>query len=281
MGRILVLPEEFRKNLIKAYNNEQVKSKWGNIRVYSTEDMIWKIISVLNKKYPKLRIKNYIFEDKETIKVNIGNLNTSSNFTGYLKKGEIIEALLFYIEPSLDSANDIITRQIMPSLLGIYQNISKKMSDLHFNNKPIFIVNLNENNRSLQNAVKKLFVCANIVGFNYIDIFERGYTDVIKEVNVDEYEFNEIKTIDHFDTLMKKGNENPYFKLDKNRSELILLSKNVTQSKNQSAEIYRYFYKILPAIYLSVDSGYSINYEELYQIKSKHAEIFCDYLKKL
>lgn len=95
----------------------------------------------------------------------------------------------FYIPPSLNSGNDFLTRQVMPTLLGIYEGISQDMIDLHFNNRPVYILNINETNRSEQRAVKVSFICAELLGFKYLDIFGREFHDILTNASTEDDEF--------------------------------------------------------------------------------------------
>ena len=117
--------------------------------------MINRVISEMNKRFPKLSIINYRVDNKDNIKETIGNRGSSSIYAGYLEtENGNVDGLFFYIPPSLNSGNDFLTRQVMPTLLGIYEGISQDMIDLHFNNRPVYILNINETNRSEQRAVK-------------------------------------------------------------------------------------------------------------------------------
>lgn len=171
MNRTIVFPEDFLTKINDAYSDPNIRTKWDELGITTAQDMIHKVVLNLNVNFPKLNIVGYRAEDKHEIKQEIGNRGSNSMFTGYLEtEGGNIDGLFFYIPPSLDSGNDFLTRQVMPSLLGIYEGISTEMESMYFNNRPIYIVNINETSRSEQRAVKISFLCAELLGFNYVDI---------------------------------------------------------------------------------------------------------------
>ena len=182
MNHILVLPEEFEANLNDAFANNDIHAKWLRIGIDTVLDMKNSIIAKLNEKYPKLNITGFRIESKQTIKERIENNGSTSVYAGYIEKENgNIDGLFFYIPPSLNSGNDFLTRQVFPSLIGIYENISPNMEDMHFNSRPVYILNINETNRSEQRAVKISFLCAELLGFYYLDIFERDFHDIVTD----------------------------------------------------------------------------------------------------
>lgn len=124
--------------------------------------------------------------------------------------------VFFIFQPSLNSGNDFLTRQVMPSLLGIYEGISQDMVDLHFNNRPVYIVNINETNRSEQRAVKVSFICAELLGFKYLDIFGREFQDIITNLNEGEDEF-QISSLADFNRLFATNGNNELFVVNEER----------------------------------------------------------------
>ena len=281
MNHILVLPEEFEIKLNEAHANNDVHAKWLQIGVDTVQDMINKVISEMNNRFPKLSITNYRVENKDYIKETIGNRGSSSIYAGYFEtdKGNV-DGLFFYIPPLLDSGNDILTRQVMPTLLGIYEGISQDMVDLHFNNRPVYIVNINETNRSEQRAVKISFICAELLGFKYLDIFGREFHDVIPSLNEGDRDFK-ISSLAEFNLLFTNNGNNELFVVNEEEKVLQLLSNTVTTSKNPSAEMYRYFLKVLPAIYMSIDAGYQINIDAFDNLKTSMFDVIRMYISKL
>lgn len=280
MNRTIVFPNEFITKIDNAYSITTIQKKWANLGISTAQDMINTVISCLNVNYPKLNIIDYRAEDKDKIKQEIGNKGSNSMFTGYLETEEgNIDGLFFYIPPSLDSGNDFLTRQVMPSLLGIYEGIATKMESMYFNNRPIYIVNINETNRSEQRAVKISFLCAELLGFNYIDIFNRDYKDILNNISLNSTAMK--LSLNEYSRLFENSGRNKWFEVNDQLKELKLLSNRVISSSNSSAELYRYILKILPAIYMAIDIGYAVNIEEFNSVNSSMFEIVKYYISKI
>lgn len=278
MNHILVLPTEFEAKLNESYRNEEIHNKWLEIGVDTVQDMKQRIISELNEKYPKLCIVDLRTENKDVIKDKLGNRGNNSVYTGYFEtEKEDIDGLFFYIPPSLNSGNDFLTRQVMPSLMGIYEGISQEMKGLHFNNRPVYILNINETNRSEQRAVKISFLCAELLGFKYLDIFSRDYHDTL---NNDRTEGG-IKKLSDFNQLFIVNGGNELFGVDDEHKTLKLLSFKVVTSSNPSAEMYRYCLKILPAIYMAIDEGYQIDASDFATAQIAMFDVINTYLSKI
>ena len=277
MNHILVLPTEFETRLNESYQNTDIHNKWLEIGVDTVQDMKHKIISALNEKYPKLCVVDCRAENKDVIKDKVGNRGSNSIYAGYFEtENEDIDGLFFYIPPSLNSGNDFLTRQVIPSLIGIYEGISQDMTDLHFNSRPVYILNINETNRSEQRAVKISFLCAELLGFKYLDVFSRDYHDV----HNNETDGN-IKNLSEFNQLFLVSGENELFLVDAENKTLKLHSSKVTNSSNPSAEIYRYFLKILPAVYMAINEGYQIDIDEFAEVQMSMVDVIRTYLSKI
>ena len=275
MNHILVLPEEFETNLNDAFANNDIHAKWLRIGIDTVLDMKNSIIAKLNEKYSKLNITGFRIESKQTIKERIENNGSTSVYAGYIEKENgNIDGLFFYIPPSLNSGNDFLTRQVFPSLIGIYENISPNMKDMHFNSRPVYILNINETNRAEQRAVKISFLCAELLGFNYLDVFERDFHDIVTDGD------NSIPviTLTIFNNLFATNGNNEWFIVNHIDKTLKLLSSRVTSSSNPSAEIYRYALKVLPAIYMAVEEGYRI---DLSDFENVNVGMFRTYLSKI
>lgn len=278
MNHILVLPTEFEARLNEAYQDEDIHNKWLEIGVDTVQDMKQRIIFTLNEKYPKLCIIDWRIEDKDNIKDKVGNRGNNSVYAGYLEtENEDVDGLFFYIPPSLNSGNDFLTRQVIPSLMGIYEGISQEMVDLHFNNRPVYILNINETNRSEQRAVKISFVCAELLGFKYLDLFSREYHDILDTDIID----GNIKKLAEFNRLFLVNGVNEWFSVDEEHKKLKLLSSKVATSTNPSAEMYRYCLKILPAIYMAINEGYQIDADDFIVAQIGMFDVIRTYLSKI
>lgn len=154
------------------------------------------------------------------------------------------------------------------------------MIDLHFNNRPVYIININETNRSEQRAVKISFICAEILGFKYVDIFEREYLDIMENTILEDKEVQMLSLIE-FNQLFTSNGDNELFKVNTVDKVLELLPNRIVVSSNQSAEMYRYSLKVLPAIYLAIDAGYQVNIDAFNALNISMFNIIRTYVAKI
>lgn len=85
MNHTLVLPEEFEAKLNRAHADNDIHAKWLQIGVDTVQDMINRVISELNERFPKLEITNYRADNKDNIKETIGNRGSNSIYSGYFE----------------------------------------------------------------------------------------------------------------------------------------------------------------------------------------------------
>lgn len=281
MNHCLVLPNELIIKLTQAFSDSAIRNTWTNIGVNSVDEMISKIVKSLNEKYPKLSIIMTRIEDKDIIKERVENLGTVSYFTGYFEneKGNV-DALFFYIEPKMDSANDLLTRQVVPVILGIYKSIKDRTHDLHINSMPVFIVSLCTTRRITQDSVKKTIVCAESMGFNYLDIFDNDHLSVIDQIDANGNPVMKIRTIQAMDVFLRYNGTNEYFEVDTNKREVRILSNKLAHSSNITAELYRYALRIIPAVYMASNEGYTIDSTSLNGLASDRVEILREYISR-
>jgi len=245
MNHILVLPEEFETKLNEAHADNDIHSKWLQIGVDTVQDMINRVISEMNERFPKLSITNYRADNKDNIKETIGNRGSNSVYAGYFEteKGNV-DGLFFYIPPSLNSGNDLLTRQVLPSLLGIYEGISQDM-------------------------------------VKYLDIFGREFHDVITSLNGEDDDEFQITSLTNFNRLFATNGNNELFVVDDEEKVLQLLSTKLTTSTNPSAEMYRYCLKVLPAIYMAIDAGYQVNIDAFDNVQMGMFDVIRAYVSKI
>ncbi len=261
MKHTLVLPCDLNDKLYSVASNASVLSRWTSIGVKTINDMLLKIIDDMNNTFYKLNITDVRFEGKNVIRSKISNLGKESVYAGYLEADNgVIDGLFFYIPPSLDSANDILSRQVIPGLMGIFSGVYDSTKDLHLTNRPIYIVNLNELSRMNQRSVKINIIFSKLMGFNYLDLFGNEYEDIITDDFCDLS--NNIEMID--DLITDNGtHSNDYFVLDPYSKTLKVLANKLNKSKNPTAEIYRFILKVVPSIYIGLKEGYTIDISDL------------------
>lgn len=275
MEHTLIIPEDLVNKLNDAQKDKAIVNKWASIAIMNPTDMIDRIIAELNSSNEKLQIKGYRVEDKTIIKGRIENPGNPSQYTGYLEDNEgFIKGLFFYIPPNLNSGNDILTRQVMPVLLGIYSSVGDNLRTIRFNCKPIYIVNICETARSTQNAVKITFIGADILGFNYIDVFGRSYKDIVIPVNSSEA----INNIYEYDRLINGSN---IFTIDAANSKIILNDSTLSGSTNLTADIYRFCMKAIPAAYLAAQEQFHVDATKLLPLSNDIINMLFKYFEKI
>ncbi len=289
MRHTLVVPNDLINKLNAVMGDATIMTRWGQIGVNSPDEMMEKIIFNLNKKFRKLNLVGYRQEDKINIKGSLNNTGNASKYLGYLVNEEDnIDGLFFYNEPKTNNANDITTRNVWAALIGIYGAISEQMVDLHFNSRPVYIVNLNETSRLNQRSVKINIICALLMGFHYIDIFDNVVTDVIPVDHLVDFGTNYkhgnpcqmITTLKHFSDFVSGDQDNEFFLIDEIKKTVTVLSDKLTKSSNPSAELYRFCSRIVPAAYFAQKDKYQIDIQNLEQINNTNINVLKAYLRR-
>lgn len=285
MKHTLVMPEKFNEKLLFAEGNPSTLTHWNNIGIHNSTEMLEKIYTRLNVNDKKLNIVGYRFEDENYIKQRLNNLGQPSNYAGYIEdECQKVIALFFYVEPNTSSGNDLLSRNIWASLIGIHSGFSEEMHDLHFTNRPVYVVNINETNRPNQNAFKISAICLLLLGFRYIDIYDREYSDVIPGYNTNTTLVSKpvelVQDLEKFSELISVGTSNNYFEINHDEKKIKILSERL-RSSNPYAEAYRFIAKIIPASYIAKDSGYKIDFTNLFGIDISAIETLKKYLNRI
>lgn len=291
LNHILIIPNDLIDKLSTAQADENCHEKWLEIGVDTADDMMNAIINKMNEKFDKISITSYRSEDKNAIKDAVNNSGNVSKYLGYLEnENGNIDGLFFYNEPQTSTGNDLMTRNIWPALMGIYNNILDSMVDLHISSRPVYIVNINETSRMSNRGVKINIICAMLSDFNYIDMFENSVLDIVSaELIPVDYMLDDgpvielqgspksfFKSLEDFESLIT---ENDYFEYD-NENKIMSVLPNRFQSSNPSAELYRYCSKIVPAAYIAKENNFTINVEPLNDVTGSNLDILKAYLRK-
>ena len=281
MGHILVLPEDLRVKLNAANLDANTHNKWVAIGVNTVDDMINRIVNDLNHAYPVLSITSTREENKNTIKSRIDSTGNVSMFVGYFENDKgYVDALFYYIPPDASNANDFFPAKIMPPLFGIYNNIKDRTKDLHIHCMPVFIINLCTTSRVNNASVKKQMVCCETLGFNYYDIFQNGYHDVIGRTDADGNAITELQLLSELDELLGGVTNNKWFEVDYTNKKLKILSTTVTNSTNATSDVYRLSLYVIPAVYFAVDEGFSIDASSISTLGGDVAETLRNFISK-
>lgn len=281
MKHTLVVPKDLIEKLDAAVGDTAIMTRWGQIGVSSTEEMMDKMISRLNQKYEKLKLSGYRREDKAVIKANLNNSGNVSKYLGYFEnESGGIDGLFFYNEPKSNNSNDIATRNIWAALLGIYGSVSAEMVDLHFCSRPVYIVNLNETSRLSQRGVKVNIICAMLMGFHYMDMFDNELTDIIAMDDACLNPCTMITDLKHFGNFVSAGQHNEFFQVDDETRTVIMSADKFRESSNPSAELYRVCSRIVPAAYFAKREAYRIDIHNLEQMDNTNMNILKAYLRR-
>lgn len=282
MRHTLAIPEELRRKLNTAYRDRAAHSKWLDIGVDTVDDMLERIRDRLNERNPKLGVRTIRTEDKRVIKDRIRNdFGRVSMFAGYFENEEgRVDALFFYVDPDAQNANDFLASKIPPVILGIYENYAPCAKDLHINVMPIYTVSLCTSSRVNNASVKQQIICAETMGINYIDVFDNRLYDVIN--TGDEDEVTKISTLEQLNSLVSQGSDghNDCFWVDGASRTLHITCLNMLQRTNDTAYIYRWFLRVVPAVYLAADEGYTIDSSAIESIENRGVSLVRDYIKK-
>lgn len=280
MMHTLVIPNELEQKLIAAHGNATIHRKWLDIGVDTVEEMENRIKDRLNENNPKLEITSIRKEDKSVIKERINNSGRVSMFAGYLENANgIVDALFFYVDPDAGNANDFLASKIPPVILGIYRNHARRKRDLHINNMPIYVVSVCTSTRVGNASVKQQIICAETMGIKYIDVFDNPLYDIInRETDVDE--ITGVKTIRSLSELVSQTGTNDSFQVDEVNKTLSIICENMLQRSNDTAYIYRWFLKCIPAIYLASSEGYRIDVSAIRTLTSGDISLIREYIEK-
>jgi len=282
MSHILVLPEDLRVKLNTSNLDVNVHNKWLAIGVNSVDDMMNRIVNDLNQAYPVLSITSIREENKSLIKTRIDSSGNASMFVGYFENDRgCVDALFYYIPPDAANANDFFPAKIMPPIFGIYKNIKDRTKDFHIHCMPVFIINLCTTSRVNNASVKKQMICCETLGFNYYDIFQNSYHDVIGRTDADGNYITKLHSLNDLDNLLGDAtNNNKWFEVDYTNKILKILSTTVTNSTNATSDIYRLSLYVIPAVYFGVNEGFSIDISSLSALGGDVAEILRNFISK-
>lgn len=281
MNRTLILPQDLIDKLETAFLDLNTKKKWKSIGVNSISQMLDHMIMELNKKNIKLSITSRRIETADEIKEKLENGGNKSKFAGYFENEKgFVDALFFYIDPDAKSANDFISRYVMPVVLGIYKNCEHRVRDNHINFMPVYIVSFCSTSRPGNASVKKNIVLAETIGFEYLDIFNNTYHEVINKIDSNGNPITSILTLEDLNDFLKDSGGNKYFDIDFVNKTIVIKSDILAKSTNQSAEIYRYALRVIPAVYLAGKKNYTIDVTSLSKNSTEFGKVLYRFLSK-
>ena len=192
MNHTLVFSTEFEAKLASVSNG--TKAVWNGIGITSYNDLMHLSAQKLNEDNDKLNITDVIFES------NVGIYDQTNTYFGLIKNeiGTIL-AYVFAIPPKYATRSGVLAQQVFPVMSGIMPCINNS-KDLHITNKPIYIINLNE--ETLTAAVAVNIVSGQILGFRYTDIYNRDIDQILLSEGIS----SKVHSISDYDNMIIMNN---------------------------------------------------------------------------
>lgn len=279
----LTFPKNMYDKLISAASETSVKTAWAELGVDSADIMMSRAVELLAEKYPKTHITDVKIIDKSTIKNRIDGCNRVSDFLGYIsivkENSEVIVAYCFMIPPNYDGRSTVLAQQVIPTMSGI-MNVIKDSLDYKFSNRPIYVINFNE--VPMPKSVATNILCADILGFRYIDIFKRNPYEILQTEDINISNMN----IQTFDSLIKEtsdNGQNEIFQINADLKKITFLVDRLKDGVNVHNEPYWYCLKAYAAVYLALADKYKIDMSifNILQKGNPTLDAFRLYVKKL
>lgn len=245
---------------------------WRNINIHNTDELINKMIDVVNKKYPKLNIKECKFKEKVEV------YGESRTYFGVIEnEKEIVEAYVFVIPPAYDTRSGILAQQVFPVMSGIIPNL-KNSKDKRISNRPIYIINANETNFTPSMAIN--IRSGEILDFNYVDIFDRNIEEILKEKNLKE-NVNNILDYNEWLEQTNKDKQNEFFNVNYENKTITYLITRLKDGKHVNNEPYWFVLKAYASFYLASRDGYKCDMSIFNQLPrgNKTLDAFRDYIE--
>lgn len=245
---------------------------WKNVGIHNTDELVNKIIEKLNEKYPKLNILEYEFKEKVVV------YGQSSIYFGIIENEEkTIEGYAFVIPPKYDTRSGILAQQIFPVMSGIIPNL-KDSKDRRISNRPIFIINANEENYTPSMAIN---ICSGeILGFHMVDIFDRNIEEILMGRNLKKNASN-ILEYDEWLVQTNKSKQNEIFILDNENKKITYLIIRLKNGIDINNEPYWFVLKAYASFYLATKDGYKCDMSIFNQLPrgNKTLNAFRDYVE--
>ena len=254
------------------------RAVWAKYAITDIDYLMKKIVDMLNGKYNKLNITKYLFRDDVSV------YGESSTYFGLITRvdddgTEIIEAYAFMVPPSYATRSGVLAQQVFPVLSGMMKSFDKS-NDYKISNRPIYIINANEENHTPAMAVN--YKSGEILGFQYIDVFNRS----IDKILCDNGLMSNIVTIKQYDELLtqlNKSRKNEFFKLDEVSKTIKFLVVRIKDGIHVNNEPYWFVLKAYTAVYLALQEDYQFDMSEINTLArgNKTLDSFRDYVEKL
>ena len=271
MKRNLIFSKELKDKFDNVDYDDDIG--WKNNGISNTDDLMKKIIQLLNEKYIKLNIMSYEFRDEVVV------YNESSTYFGIIENSdETIEGYAFVIPPAYATRSGVLAQQVFPVISGIMQ-YCKNSNDKKIINRPVYIINANEVSQTPSMVVNIL--SGEILEFKYIDVFNRDLGEILRFKGMKE-RANNLAEYDEWLINLNKGNVNEYFELDKDNKIIRYLPIRLKDGIHVNNEPYWFVLKAYASFYLALKEGYKCDMSkfDILQIGNKTLDAFRDYIKR-
>ena len=246
--------EEKLKNV-----SSETKQAWKDIGANSYLELMECCIVKLNDTYSKLNIVSVSFEE------DIQVYGQSNTYFGLIKnENDVLLAYVFVIPPKYETRSGVLAQQVFPVLSGITPEL-KTSKDIRINNRPIFIINLNEANLTASVAVN--IKSGTVLGFNYIDVYPA------------------VRSLEDYNCMVSKVNKsgiNEFFEVNTSDKTITFLKIRLKDGIHVNNEPYWFVLKAYAALYLAKKEGYTCEMSIMNQLSrgNKTLDAFRDFVEK-
>lgn len=257
---------------LKNVSNE-TKQAWKDIGVNSYLELMECCIVKLNDTYSKLNIASVSFEE------DIQVYGQSNTYFGLIKnENDVLLAYVFVIPPGYETRSGVLAQQVFPVLSGITLEL-KTSKDIRINNRPIFIINLNEANLTASVAVN--IKSGTVLGFNYIDVYDRDIDDILLSKGINPA----VRSLEDYNCMVSKVNKsgiNEFFEVNTSDKTITFLKIRLKDGINVHNEPYWFVLKAYAALYLAKKEGYTCEMSIMNQLSrgNKTLDAFRDFVEK-
>lgn len=252
---------------------EETRLAWKDIGANSYLELMEYCIRKLNDTYQKLNIVSFSFDEELQV---YGQSNT---YFGLIKnEDDVLLAYVFVIPPKYKTRSGVLAQQVFPVLSGIIPEL-RVSKDIRINNRPIFIINLNEVN--LTAAVAVNIKSGMVLGFNYVDVYDRDIEDILLSNGINPT----VHTLKDYNGMVAKVNKsgiNEFFEVDDLNKTITFLTIRLKDGIHVHNEPYWFVLKAYAALYLAKNEGYSCDMNLINQLSrgNKTLDAFRDFVEK-
>lgn len=233
---------------------------WNDLGINNQTDLLEHVKRLVNSYNKKINI----------VTIDAGDTNDSRNMHTALVSNQFNKSIayVFFISPGSIARNMFLSQQVFSGLQNIFNNYCIYSSSNDVFNKPVYIINLNDDNT--QDSKLVTIRGAKTIGLHYIDLFLRESTNVY--TGIEEYDAD-LKSL--------ASGRNNWFTID-NVNRVIKFQTGSNDLQNATSERYEFLARQIPAVALSCNNKYGIDISLVEQnANSETVNSFLNYAKKL